>query len=56
MKLDNLKLYNIIYKWVEENFGISEAEDPSWNIDVLANHIAEQYDKPLEEKAERKGV
>lgn len=52
MKLDNVKLNNIICKWVEKNFGMSEVEDPSWDIGELADHIAEQYDKPLEEKAE----
>lgn len=52
MTLDNIKLNNIICKWVEKNYGRSEVEDPSWDINTLANHIAEQYDKPLEEKAE----
>jgi hypothetical protein len=31
----------LIYKWVKENFGKSEAEDPSWNIEELANYIDE---------------
>lgn len=52
MKLDNVKLNNIICRWVKRNYGESEVEDPSWDIDTLADHIAEQYDKPLEEKAE----
>lgn len=52
MKLDKYKLDKIIYKWVEKNYGESEALEPSWSIVELANHIAEQYDKPLEEEAE----
>lgn len=30
----------IIYEWVKENFGESEAQDPSWSIVELANEIA----------------
>lgn len=52
MVLDSRKLYNIVYQWVENNFGTSEAEYPSWDIGALATYIAKQYDKPLEEKAE----
>ena len=32
-----------IYKWVKENFGESEAEDPSWNIEALAGVIAKKH-------------
>lgn len=28
-----------IYDWVEENFGESEAKDPSWDIHALAEHL-----------------
>ena len=31
--------YDIIYKWVADNFGQSEADDPSWNIKALADHL-----------------
>lgn len=31
----------LIHDWVKENFGESEAEDPSWNIEELANYIDE---------------
>lgn len=31
--------YDIIYQWVAENFGQSEADDPSWNIKALAEHL-----------------
>lgn len=50
MTLDKYKLDKIIFKWVEKNYGDSEAQDPSWSIVELANHIAEQYNKPLEEE------
>lgn len=33
---------DIIYKWVVDNFGESEANDPSWSIDALAKHLDEQ--------------
>lgn len=52
MKLDKYKLDKIIFHWVEKNYGRNEAVEPSWSIVQLANHIAEEYDKPLEEKAE----
>jgi hypothetical protein len=34
------KLVKIIYDWVKNNFGESEADDPSWNIEDLAKEIA----------------
>lgn len=34
------KIKNIIYNWVAKNFGESEAEDPSWSIDALAEELA----------------
>lgn len=33
------ELEKIIYNWVAENFGKSEAEDPSWSIRELAKEI-----------------
>lgn len=33
-------LERIIYKWVADNFGESEADDPSWDIKSLAQEIA----------------
>lgn len=39
---DISKTEAIIYDWVVDNFGESEAEDPSWNIRALAQHIDEQ--------------
>lgn len=35
-----MKLHDIIYEWVEQNFGQSEADDPSWNIEALADHLS----------------
>lgn len=34
-----MNIEKIIYKWVKENFGESEANDPSWNIKALAKYI-----------------
>lgn len=34
------KIYKIIYDWVFDNFGMEEANDPSWNIDELAREIS----------------
>lgn len=30
-----------ITEWVKDNFGGSEAEDPSWNIEALAKELAD---------------
>lgn len=30
---------NTIKKWVADNFGQSEADDPSWDIKALADHL-----------------
>lgn len=40
--------YEAIYEWVAENFGESEAEDPSWSIEALAKHLSESDIKPDE--------
>lgn len=37
------KLYKIIYNWVADNFGESEADDPSWDIKALAEEISKHY-------------
>lgn len=34
------KLTKIIYEWVKANFGENEADDPSWNIEALAEELA----------------
>lgn len=33
-------LKQAIYKWVAENYGQSEADEPSWDIESLANELA----------------
>lgn len=34
------KLTKIIYEWVKTNFGENEADDPSWDIEALAEELA----------------
>lgn len=36
-----ISIEELIYEWVRENFGQSEADDPSWNIEELANYLEE---------------
>lgn len=33
-------IYKAIYNWVAENYGTSEADDPSWSIEALAHGLA----------------
>lgn len=40
--------YEAIYEWVADNFGQSEADNPSWNIEALAKHLSESDIKPEE--------
>lgn len=40
-----MKIEKIIYNWVRDNFGQSEADDPSWNIKLLAKHIEKELNK-----------
>lgn len=37
------KIAKIIYEWVGKNFGTQEAEDPSWNIEALAEEINKHF-------------
>ena len=37
------ELKTIIYDWVAENFGESEAEDPSWSIEALAEELNKHF-------------
>lgn len=46
--------YDIIYKWVADNFGQSEADDPSWNIEALADHLSKSDIDPEELNANTK--
>lgn len=40
--------YEAIYEWVAENFGQSEADNPSWSIEALADHLNNTDIKPDE--------
>lgn len=40
--------YEAIYEWVKDNFGQSEADDPSWSIEALADHLSKTDIKPDE--------
>lgn len=43
-----------ITEWVTENFGESEADDPSWNIMLLADHLQKKlfpFDPTLSDEA-----
>lgn len=37
------KIYMIIYNWVAKNFGESEADDPSWSIEALADELNKHF-------------
>lgn len=42
---ENTTLSEFIEGWVEENYGANEAENPSWNIEALADAIKEFMNK-----------
>lgn len=46
--------YEAIYEWVAENFGQNEADDPSWSIEALADHLSKTDIKPDELNASTK--
>lgn len=48
--------YEAIYEWVAENFGQSEADDPSWSIKALADHLSKTDIKPDELSAYTKSA
>ena len=37
------ELHKFLYKWVGENFGTQEAEDPSWSIEALDHDLAIEF-------------
>ncbi len=37
------KIEKIIYEWVKQNFGESEAENPSWSIEALAEELDKHF-------------
>lgn len=44
-----------LYRWVKDNFGQSEADDPSWSIKALAHDLADEYWK-MQERIERENI
>ena len=44
-----------LYRWVKDNFGQSEADDPSWSIKALAKDLADEYWK-IQERVERDNI
>lgn len=46
--------YEAIYEWVADNFGQSEADDPSWSIEALADHLSKSDINPDELNANTK--
>lgn len=46
--------YEAIYEWVKQNYGESEADDPSWSIEALADHLSKTDIKPDELNANTK--
>lgn len=49
-----MTFYEIIYNWVADNFGESEANDPSWNIEALADHLSKSDINPSQLNANTK--
>ena len=37
-------IQDIIYNWVNENYGSEEAENPSWDISTLSKHISKMLE------------
>lgn len=48
--------YEAIIEWVGKNYGTQEAEDPSWDIEALADHLSKSDIKPDELNAYTKSV
>lgn len=48
--------YEAIYEWVKDNFGQSEADDPSWSIEALADRLSKTDIKPDELNASTKNA
>lgn len=47
-KIEEL-FYKVVYEWVANNFGESEAEDPSWSIEELAKELTKNFWKIKDE-------
>lgn len=46
--------YEAIYEWVGKTYGTQEADDPSWSIEALADHLSKTDIKPDELNASTK--
>lgn len=44
--INKKQIEGIIYEWVFDHFGESEATNPSWNTKALAKYIAEKLEDP----------
>lgn len=51
-----MNIKKIIYNWVADNFGESEANDPSWNIEALAEYIESKLSKNYNKVNRAKGI
>ena len=45
-KITKKQVEGIIFEWVMDGFGYSEATDPSWNIEMLADYVAKKLNTP----------
>lgn len=43
--MNEYELQQVIYNYVADNFGESEAKDPSWNIKALSKHVADYFNE-----------
>lgn len=43
--MNEYELKQVIYNYVADQFGESEAKDPSWSIEPLAKHIADHFNE-----------
>lgn len=51
-----MTIKSMIRKWVKNNFGESEVNDPSWNIDLLAEYIESKLSKNYDKVNKTKGI
>lgn len=42
---EEMRLEEFITKWVKDNYGDNEADNPSWNIEALADAITNFINK-----------
>lgn len=51
-----MTIKSMIRKWVRENFGESEVNDPSWNIDLLAEYIESKLETKRDNTRRAKNI